>query len=190
MYKMTKESYFNDPKFCKNCLQQLSYLKRNNKFCSSSCSASFNNKGVRRHGNPCEKQSCTNCDCEIFDKRKRKYCSNKCQRKYGWDDKKKKFEENGFWEGINCNITIGQISKRYLLEIRGVQCEICKLKEWCGKPVPLILDHIDGNSENNGLTNLRLVCGHCDMQLPTYKSKNRGKGRAYRRKRYAEGKSY
>jgi hypothetical protein len=52
------------------------------------------------------------------------------------------------------------------------------------------MDHIDGNSENNHLSNLRLVCGNCDMLLPTYKSKNKGNGRAYRRERYANGKSY
>ena len=33
------------------------------------------------------------------------------------------------------------------------------------------------------------VCGNCNMQLPTFASKNRGNGRFYRRQRYAEGKS-
>lgn len=56
--------------------------------------------------------------------------------------------------------------------------------------MPLILDHVDGDSDNWYLTNLRLVCGNCDMQLPTYKSKNWGNGRASRRKRYADAKSY
>jgi len=56
--------------------------------------------------------------------------------------------------------------------------------------MPLVLDHVDGNSENNKLENFRLVCGNCDMQLPTYKNKNKGNGRHYRMKRYKEGKSY
>lgn len=56
--------------------------------------------------------------------------------------------------------------------------------------MPLIVDHINGNPEDDRLENLRLVCGNCDMQLPTYKSRNLGNGRAWRRQRYAEGKSY
>jgi 5-methylcytosine-specific restriction endonuclease McrA len=54
----------------------------------------------------------------------------------------------------------------------------------------LILDHVDGNADNWELANLRLVCPNCDAQLPTFKSRNRGNGRAYRRARYAAGRSY
>lgn len=34
------------------------------------------------------------------------------------------------------------------------------------------------------------ICPNCDSQLPTFKARNRGKGRAWRRQRYADGKSY
>jgi hypothetical protein len=61
---------------------------------------------------------------------------------------------------------------------------------WMGQPIPIILDHIDGNSDNWAIINLRLVCPNCDAQLPTFKSKNIGHGRFYRRKRYKENKSY
>jgi hypothetical protein len=50
-----------------------------------------------------------------------------------------------------------------------------------GQPIPLVVDHIDGNPTNHAITNFRLVCGNCDMQLPTYKAKNKGNGRKYRR---------
>lgn len=53
-----------------------------------------------------------------------------------------------------------------------------------------VLDHIDGDASNNLRVNLRLVCPNCDSQLPTYKNRNRGNGRAWRRQRYADGKSY
>jgi hypothetical protein len=54
----------------------------------------------------------------------------------------------------------------------------------------LVLDHIDGNPDNNRRDNLRLACPNCDSQLPTYKSRNRGSGRAFRRQRYADGRSF
>ena len=54
----------------------------------------------------------------------------------------------------------------------------------------MILDHIDGNADNNNLINLRLVCSNCDSQLPTYKGRNKGNGRFKRRERYANNQSY
>lgn len=43
--KMRKKSlYQQDPKRCKACSKEIDYNKRNNTFCSSSCSATYNNK--------------------------------------------------------------------------------------------------------------------------------------------------
>lgn len=83
-----------------------------------------------------------------------------------------------------------RVTKAYLVMVRGHGCEVCHTVVWEGHQVPLILDHIDGNSSNQKLTNLRLVCGNCDMQLPTYKNKNRGKGRHTRLQRYKKGLSH
>lgn len=55
-------------------------------------------------------------------------------------------------------------------------CSSCNLTEWVGRPIPLELDHIDGNSRNNLLTNLRLLCPNCHALTPTYRGKNKGKG--------------
>ena len=63
-------------------------------------------------------------------------------------------------------------------------------REWNGMPLVFVLDHIDGNSSDNSRANVRLVCPNCDSQLPTYKSRNRGNGRHFRRVRYANGQSF
>lgn len=78
--------------------------------------------------------------------------------------------------------------KRYLVHKRGHKCSICKRTEWENQPIPIICDHIDGDSTNNDLDNFRLVCPNCDAQLPTFKSKNRGKGRKYARDSYRSRK--
>ena len=74
-----------------------------------------------------------------------------------------------------------KVARRYLVEKFGRRCSICGLTDWMGKPIPLVVDHIDGDATNCAVSNFRLVCGNCDMQLPTYKSKNKY-GRAWRRK--------
>lgn len=47
--------------------------------------------------------------------------------------------------------------------------------EWQGKPLVLTMDHIDGDTTNNELTNLCWICPNCDRQLPTYAGRNRSK---------------
>ena len=66
-----------------------------------------------------------------------------------------------------------RILAQELIEYR---CACCGIgPEWQGKPMPLILDHINGVNNDNRLENLRFVCSNCDTQLDTYKSRNRKK---------------
>jgi hypothetical protein len=46
---------------------------------------------------------------------------------------------------------------------------------WGGKPLPLILDHTNGNRRDNSPENLRCVCPNCDAQLSTRGGANRGR---------------
>ena len=48
--------------------------------------------------------------------------------------------------------------------------------EWMEKPLPLILDHINGINNDNRIENLRFACSNCDSQLETYKNR-RGKNK-------------
>lgn len=87
-------------------------------------------------------------------------------------------------------VTARRHAKKYLIHKLGHKCSICNTSEWMGAPVPLVCDHISGNSTDNRIENFRLVCYNCDGQLPTFKSKNKGQGRKYdreyRRKKSAE----
>ena len=46
---------------------------------------------------------------------------------------------------------------------------------WRGIPLPLILDHINGNNRDNSPANLRYICPNCDSQLATRGGANRGR---------------
>jgi hypothetical protein len=166
---------------CLNCNKEFEVKKiEPNKFCSHSCSASYNNKRKKRK----KYNDCLNCKVEL--KRKNsKYCDSKCQHEF---ERKQKFEliKNG-------NVELdSRWYKKYLIHIHGEKCMQCG---WCEKnifsdTIPIELEHIDGNSENNELKNLKLLCPNCHSLTPTAKSLNRGNGRFIRRQRYKEGKSY
>ncbi len=173
--------YEANPTKCSNCDKVLSYEKRRNKFCGHSCAAAKNNLGVVRHGK-FRKTPCIRCG-KIT---KNTYCSVECHKEYVWEGIKKDIEDNGF----NNLSPYSKLRKRYLLETTGNKCEICDITEWMGNPVPIVMDHINGNSEDNSIKNLRLICPNCDAQTDTYKGKNIGNGRHWRRQRYKEGKSY
>jgi len=156
----------------------------NARFCSNSCRASVTNLGVRRHGSG--RGPCANCGIPLYPPQ-RTYCSEACAQ----DARRRAIVEAWLATGAPGQTHLALSIRAYILEDQGGCCAICGMaREWNGMPLVFVLDHIDGNSSDNSRANVRLVCPNCDSQLPTYKSRNRGNGRHFRRVRYANGQSF
>jgi hypothetical protein len=63
-----------------------------------------------------------------------------------------------------------RLVKAGLLEKR---CSICGLVEWLGKPISLVLDHINGVNNDHRLANLRFLCPNCNSQQDTFAGRNK-----------------
>lgn len=72
------------------------------------------------------------------------------------------------------SITSHKLRKRLLKEgYFESRCYKCMLSEWNGQPIPLELEHLDGNHNNNSLSNLTILCPNCHAQTPTYRRQKR-----------------
>jgi hypothetical protein len=171
------DSYMTDPKKCGHCTSILDYASRYKKFCNASCSASHNNtKRVTVSTNHCPQ-----CDKTIG--KHSKYCSVRCQKDFESANTIRKWLNGESITGLSA-------VRKYIKQKQNGKCAECGISEWNGKDITLELEHKDGYSDNNSPDNLCLLCPNCHSQTPTYKAKNKGKGRHSRRERYKNGKSY
>jgi hypothetical protein len=204
--KLNKFGFYVKPKIyttikkCIHCdINFTSLIIDNRKYCSQSCSAKENNRLYIKKPKKINDKlndsctlnnklnsscNCLNCGLQLNNSSKL-YCNQNCFH----DFYKKK---------ITNLINDGDTSlnsrnyKKYLIEKYGNKCMECGWGEKNPKSntIPIELEHIDGNSDNNNLDNLKLLCPNCHSLTPTYKGANRGNGRYYRKERYYEGKSY
>jgi Zn finger protein HypA/HybF involved in hydrogenase expression len=73
-------------------------------------------------------------------------------------------------------ITTAQLRRRLIEEgVLEARCSRCGLSEWQGQPIPLELDHINGDRRDNRLVNLRLLCPNCHALTDTYCGRNIGR---------------
>ena len=85
-----------------------------------------------------------------------------------------KFELQDILEGKHPQYPTLKLKRRLIKEqILKEECNICKLENWQNKKITLQLDHIDGDSHNHQLSNLRLLCPNCHSQTETWCGKNK-----------------
>lgn len=116
-------------------------------------------------------KTCINCGNKER-RNGKKYCGNKCQNDYQYKEKIRKWLA-GEISGQRGKTATAYWIKRYMIETKGHQCECCKNTTWMEKPIPLDLDHIDGDFLNNKIGNLRLLCYNCHGQTSTFKGANK-----------------
>lgn len=59
-----------------------------------------------------------------------------------------------------------------LVHLRGHKCEKCLNNEWLNNPIVLEVHHKDGDSFNNELDNLELLCPNCHSMTENWRGKN------------------
>ena len=63
--------------------------------------------------------------------------------------------------------------RAFLISECGHRCWECGLDKWQGQPIPLEVDHINGDHYDNSQENLRILCANCHSLTPTFRNKKR-----------------
>lgn len=138
----------------------------NPKFCCKSCAATYNNRKYPKRSRGI--LYCNNCG-GVLTEGQYKFCSTTCCAEL----KHRKVSVPKILKGASGNVTA---IKRYISESRGYVCSAAGCGNTGfhnGKPLTLQLDHIDGNSDNNNLSNLRLLCPNCHTQTETFTTRQK-----------------
>ncbi len=171
-----ERKYNQNPILCLKCNKPLSFLKRKGKFCSHRCSAIFNNNRLGT-----SMKSFCKCGRILRSKKQRNLCHICWPIEYIqlWLIGKISGEAGG---------KLSIIIRNWLIKERGAKCERCGWSEVNTKSgnVPITIDHIDGNSRNHVVSNLRILCPNCHALTHTYCSLNLGNGRIERRLHYSK----
>lgn len=144
------ENYYLAPNKCNECNNVIFYNKKNNKFCSSSCAAKFNNKkrGKRDkktkkkiskslkliYGSNIDKKSiCKNCGklFKLKNNSKSIYCSNSCMKNYnGFKDYNNHYR---FCENCDNEFKVHKLSNGRLSKVKYCSKKCKQLSKKCNE---------------------------------------------------------
>jgi hypothetical protein len=111
---------------------------------------------------------CGNPECNNVTNNPR-FCSNTCSSRYLVLVKIEKFLRGDLKDA---DVRRSRI-RDYLIERQGGVCDICKNPPyWNKKSITFVVDHIDGNYENNSPENVRAICPNCNSQTDSFSGRN------------------
>ena len=132
-----------------------------------------------------KKYFCLNCGKELHQSSSstHKFCDNKCQGDY-YHKQWVEHWKNGYETGITGSYGISSHLRKYLMEKYQCKCSKCGWGEEnpFSHTIPLEVEHINGDFQNNNEDNLTLLCPNCHSLTSTYKGANKGNGRKNRKK--------
>jgi len=166
------KEYYENPKCCKTCGNPIRYeVKTSNDYCSHVCGG-YHDSPIKKPRN-----NCLNCGkmCKNIHSI---YCSTRCWRQL--QSKKSDII-------IESDKNVGQrMLRKYLMKKQDSKCSKCGWGEINPISLTVCLDlhHKDGDSNNNVLSNVELICPNCHSLTDTYKKvgKERKSSRNKRRK--------
>lgn len=114
---------------------------------------------------------CDNVECDNLTINP-KFCCGKCD-----GNNKRLLKIKRFLDGkLNDNDVRSSTIRDYVTKKQDGKCSICGIIPfWNSKPIVFIVDHIDGNYENNDPHNIRTICPNCNSQTDTFSGKNNDK---------------
>ncbi|EBS4516474.1 HNH endonuclease [Salmonella enterica subsp. enterica serovar Braenderup] len=183
--------YDENPKYCKTCNNKLEYSSdiKVRKYCDQSCSAKTNNRirvdkpiiKIDKDNNSIVESNCIQCNCVFSHKscQPRSFCSQKCVKANQYDERVKQWL-SGIHPGyVGKTRQLAKFVRKYLHETRGTACERCGWDERhpIDGAVLTEVEHIDGNAENNLLSNLKILCPNCHSMTPTFRARNKNSKR-------------
>lgn len=163
----------------KKCLTCGKTIFSKNKYCSHQCAGKMNgHKGRENTSRTIGVSICLTCGKNIKSKR---FCDNTCKGIFNENQKIFQWLSGDLSGGDKMGAA--RFVRSWLFKINNNKCSICG---WSSVNVssgmiPLEVDHIDGNSENNELNNLRLICPNCHSLTSTYKALNKSSSRTQRK---------
>ncbi len=149
------------------------------KYCTRKCAWSVNVPKLNGYRAPRPRINCAWCK-KLFIKRRSDCCSQTCFFSNYSDTCTQEWLRGERDGGLNG--AVYSFVRRWLISKTGEACSKCG---WCERNettgnIPINVDHIDGDSDNNRPENLRLLCPNCHSLTSTYGALNKGRGRKNR----------